>query len=73
MEKMSKNFIISDCCGASIIDESIDVCSDCKEHCILVTEEECFNEAMDYDSYVAVKHGNNIVMKNGKRVENENK
>ena len=34
---------VSDCCGASIYPET-DVCSDCKEHCTPVEEEEYYGE-----------------------------
>ena len=39
--------MVSNCCGASIVPESIDVCSNCKEHCDVVSEEDYFDEAMD--------------------------
>ena len=38
--------MVSNCCGASIVPESIDVCSDCKEHCDVVSEAEYFDGAM---------------------------
>ena len=34
-----QNFV-SNCCNAPIVPESIDVCSDCKEHCEPIVEEE---------------------------------
>jgi len=39
------DFIVSNCCGALIYDES-DICSKCKEHCVEVSKHE-----FDADAY----------------------
>ena len=37
--------LVSNCCSSNIIENSIDVCSKCKEHCVVIlntgNEDEC--------------------------------
>lgn len=56
--------MISNCCGASIVPESIDVCSDCKEHCDVVSEAEYFDEVMKVQGKDVIYNGK--LIKDGK-------
>ena len=69
---MSEPFIythgISNCCGAAVYDDS-DICTDCKEHCEVMTEcPDCdgagYKTVMDMDSVNSrtVSHPNDIIV-----------
>lgn len=47
---------ISDCCRENIIDESIDMCSKCFEHCEVIVEDD-FDEIMSLDNKVIINNG----------------
>ena len=56
--------MVSNCCGASIVPGSIDVCSDCKEHCDVVSEADYFDEVMDVQGKPVYNNGK--LIKDGK-------
>ena len=49
---------VSNCCGASII-ENTDLCSDCKEHCEIVDENEFYEEEHTHEDEAYDKASSN--------------
>ena len=57
---MAKGLIVdvSNCCGESII-ENTDICSDCKEHCEAVDENEFYEEEYTHEDEAYDKASSN--------------